>query len=74
MNQIEKNTKNFSLFIEFQIPENRPSQKTKRLFKKIGKANRKLQSQNYGFASDQNGNEALKLATSFNDLKKGYAN
>ena len=38
--------------------------------KKIGKANHKLRSQNYRFASGQNTNEALKSATSFNEPKK----
>ena len=37
---------------------------------KIGKTNHKLQSQNYRFASNQNANEALKLATSFNEPVK----
>ena len=37
----------------------------------MGKTYNKLQSQNYCFASDQNANEALKLATSFNEpIKK----
>ena len=37
----------------------------------MGKTNNKLRSQNYRFASDQNANEALKSATSFNEpIKK----
>ena len=32
----------------------------------MGKTYNKLRSQNYRFASDQNANEALKSATSFN--------
>ena len=72
MNQNEKNTKIFSLFAEFQVAENRPRQKKLRAETKkqqIGIANHNLRSQNYCFANDQNGNEALKLATIFNELK-----
>ena len=37
----------------------------------MGKTYNKLRSQNYRFASDQNANEALKSATSFNEpIKK----
>ena len=36
---------------------------------KVGKANHKLLSQNHRFARDQNANEALKSATSFNEPK-----
>ena len=46
----------FSLFIEFQVVETgRPKrQKAKTKKQKVGKANHKLQSQNYRFDSDQN--------------------
>ena len=71
---MSKKQKFFSLFIEFPVAENRPSQKNMKAEtkeQKIGKTNNKLRSQNYRFASDQNANEALKSATSFNEpIKK----
>ena len=56
MNRNEQKTKIFSLFVEFLVAENRPSQKniegeTKE--QKIGKTKHKLRSQNYRFASNQ---------------------
>ena len=71
---MSKIQKIFSLFIEYPVAENSPSQKkiegrNKRA--NNGKTNNKLRSQNYRFASDQNANEALKSATRFNEpIKK----
>ena len=74
---MSKKQKFFSLFIEFLVAENMPSQKNiegRNKRAKIGKTNNKLRSQNYRFANDQNANEALKSATSLNEPIKNYEN
>ena len=54
--------------MEFQVVENRPSRtqrRAKHKIKKVGKANHKLRSLKYWFASDQNAIQALESAMSF---------